>query len=265
MTPPGLTYSFLIRSGVTYSDGTKLDAQNVKRNLEFRAFGDSEGNVRDSNLPAVTSVSADDSAQTVMVKLAKPYPYFLSQLGFLTEGLVSDRYFDLSYAEQGKGPNLIGSGPFVIQSSSQTETNLVKRSGYAWAPTGVSNQGEAYLNSITIIPVQEGSVREGTLESGQADLLHYIDPSAEASAKKRGFQVISQSYPDQVTYQLAVHANAPYLDDINVRKAMLIGIDRQKLVDTEPFPATGRHTPRSITICDGRRGVGRETRGLGRK
>jgi peptide/nickel transport system substrate-binding protein len=66
----GLAYTFTIRRGVTYSDGTVLDAENVKQNLEFQAFGDNEGNIPNSNFPAVKSVTADNATGTVVVRLA---------------------------------------------------------------------------------------------------------------------------------------------------------------------------------------------------
>ena len=42
VSPDGLTYDFVIRTGVTYSDGTPLDVESVKRNLEWQIHGDTK-------------------------------------------------------------------------------------------------------------------------------------------------------------------------------------------------------------------------------
>jgi peptide/nickel transport system substrate-binding protein len=233
----GLTWTFVLRDGVTYSDGSPLDAENVKKNFEFRAFGDDLGNVKHTSWPTVETITADNSAKTVTVKLKKPYAYFLTVLSEApSSGLVSSSYFDLDAKGQNIATNLVGSGPFVIEDGTLDEVELARREGYAWAPEGVSNQGEAYLDGFTTVGVTEDSVRLGSLESGQGDLIHYIDPSSQEAAESEGLQVITQSYGDQGTYVLVLRSTAPYLDDVNVRKALILAVDKQKLIDTVYAP-----------------------------
>ncbi|MGH3638719.1 MAG: ABC transporter substrate-binding protein, partial [Mycobacterium sp.] len=74
----GLTYTFVLRDGVTYSDGSPLDAENVKKNFEFRAFGDALGNVKHASWPNVDTITADNGKKTVTIKLKKPFAYFLT-------------------------------------------------------------------------------------------------------------------------------------------------------------------------------------------
>ena len=229
----GLTYTFVLRDGVTFSDGTPLDAENVKKNVEFRAFGDDKGNVKHASWPNVDTVTADNATSTVVVKLKKPFPYFLQILANgSASGLVANSYFAQDAAGQNKATSLIGSGPFVIKDGTLDETHYVRREGYAWAPEGVSNQGEAYLDGFTTVGVTEDSVRLGSLESGQGDLIHYIDPSSQQVAEAQGLHVITQSYGDQGTYLLVLRSNAEYLDDVNVRKAINFAVDKQQLIDT---------------------------------
>jgi peptide/nickel transport system substrate-binding protein len=233
----GLAYTFVLRDGVTYSDGSPLDAENVKKNFEFRAFGDDKGNVKHPSWPNVDTIAADNSNKTVTIKLKKPFAYFLTVLSDATaSGLVSSSYFDLDAKGQNVSTNLVGSGPFVIKDGTVDEVNLARRDGYAWAPVEASNQGEAYLDGFTAVGVTEDSVRLGSLESGQGDLIHYIDPSSQQAAEAEGLQVITQSYGDQGTYALVLRSSAPYLDDVNVRKALILAVDKQKLIDTVYAP-----------------------------
>ncbi|MET0451787.1 MAG: ABC transporter substrate-binding protein [Mycobacterium sp.] len=251
----GLTHTFVLRDGVTYSDGSPLDAENVKKNFEFRAFGDALGNVKHASWPEVDTITADNAAKTVTIKLKKPFAYFLTVLSDATaSGLVSSSYFGLDAKGQNVATNLVGSGPFVIEDGTLDEVNLARREGYAWAPEGVSNQGEAYLDGFTTVGVTEDSVRLGSLESQQGDLIHYIDPSSQQAAEAEGLQVITQSYGDQGTYVLVLRSSAPFLDDVNVRKALTLAVDKQKLIDTVYAPnykaATGLFGSAGVDYVD---------------
>ena len=106
----GLVYTFGIVDGVTYSDGTPLDAANVKRNLEWQAFGDTEGGIPANTwFPAVASVEADDEAQTVTVTLEEPYAPFLNVLSFWRTSLVADATIDAPIEKQSQITGIIGS------------------------------------------------------------------------------------------------------------------------------------------------------------
>lgn len=133
---PGTTYQFVIRDGVTYSDGTPLDVASVKRNIEWLAEGDKpKGIPRNAWFPKVTAVDTDAAARTVTVHLAEPNAPFLAALSMNTAGLVADATIDASKEDQSVVTNLIGSGPFVAESEiPNKEIRLVKRRGYDWRP-----------------------------------------------------------------------------------------------------------------------------------
>ncbi|KAF1020174.1 MAG: Heme-binding protein A [Paracidovorax wautersii] len=227
----GTTYVFTIRQGVSYSDGSPLDEASVKRNLEWQAHGDKDKGIpRNSWFPEITSVTADAAAHTVTVKLAQPNAVFLQQLTAPKAGLVANATIDASREKQAIVTNLIGSGPFVARSEIPgKETVLVRRKGYAWAPATAKNQGETYIDSLTVIPVEEDSVRLGAVRAGQAHALRYVQPSEEKGLSARGFQVVGVRTPGAANF-LEVRFKAPYVDDIRVRKALLRGIDRQEIV-----------------------------------
>ncbi|MDL9935463.1 ABC transporter substrate-binding protein [Gordonia sp. ABSL1-1] len=233
----GRRYTFTLRDGVTYSDGTPLDAENVKQNFEFRAFGDDKGNVKHSAWPEVAAISADNAKRSVTVELTRPYPYFLTTLSDASaSGLAASSYFAKDARGQNLATSLVGSGPFVIESGTLDEVKLVRRPGYAWAPAGVTNQGEAYLDSFSTIGVTEDSVRLGSLSSDQGDLIHYVEPSSQRVAEAQGLRLITQSYADQGTYLLVQRSSAPHLGDVRVRQAITYAVDKQKLIDTVYAP-----------------------------
>ena len=241
----GLTYDFVIRDGVTYSDGSPVDVESVKHNLEFQIFGDSDKAISPNAVfPHEAVITTDAATRTVAVVLPQPYAPFLGALTSWSAGLIGDSTIALSRDKQLQYINLVGSGPFVVTKETfGKEIVLSRRDGYAWAPPSAKNQGEAYLDTVTVIPVQEDSVRLGTLKSGQADLLRYIQPSEEKPLEAAGFEIIAKSGVGLVN-QWIIQESAPFLDDINVRKALLIGTDRAQIIKDVYTP--NWHTATSV-------------------
>ena len=251
----GLTYTFVIRDGVTFSNGQVLDAQAVRRNLEWQAFGDSAKGIPANNwFPKVSAVSADDASRTVTVQLAAPHAPFLNVLSFWRTSLVADETINAPVERQSQLTGIIGSGPFTVESEKYgEEIVLARRDGYAWAPPGLENQGEAYLDRITIIPVTEDSVRLGSLRAGEADLIRYIQPSEEKTLTDAGLEVLSiQGVGNSNVWDL--RQSAPFLDDVRVRQALQHGIDRDQIIAdlyTENWSkATSIITPGSLGYKD---------------
>lgn len=251
----GRVYTFDIVDGVTYSDGTPLDAANVKRNLEWQAYGDAaQGIPADNWFPEVESVTADDAAQTVTVTLAAPYAPFLNVLSFWRTSLVADATIDATLEAQSQLTGIVGSGPFVVESETYGEEIVfARRDGYDWAPPSLGHQGEAYLDEIVVIPVTEDSVRLGSLRAGEADLIRYIQPSEEAGLEAAGITVIGVQGAGNVNVW-DVRQSAPHLDDLSVRRALQHGIDRQQIIDdlyTDNWQvATSTVTPTTFGYVD---------------
>jgi len=228
----GRTYTFVIRDDVTYSDDTPLDVENVKANLEFQIFGQPDKAIApNATFPHEAEITTDETANTVTVTLPQPYAPFLGALTAWGAGLISNSTLDLSREDQLQYTKIVGTGPFVVESEVYgKELVLARRDGYAWAPPSNPNQGEAYLDKVTVIPVTEDSVRLGTLRSGQADLLRYVQPSEEQALADDGYEIIAKSGVGLVN-QWIFQQTAPFLDEELVRKALLVGTDRQQILD----------------------------------
>ncbi|WP_411558578.1 ABC transporter substrate-binding protein [Plantibacter sp. MPB07] len=249
VSPDGLTYTFVIRDGVTYSDGTAVDATSVAKNLNWQSTGDeAKGTTPNAQFPPGLVATPDEATSTVTVVLAAPYAPFLNVLTGWGSGLVADATIDASKEEQSKFVNLIGSGPFVVASETYgKEIVLDRREGYAWAPPSSPNQGEAHLASVTVIPVQEDSVRLGTLKSGEADVIRYVQPSEEQGLVDAGYEIVSKTGVG-LSNQWFLRSQAPFLDDVDVRKALLHAIDREQIIETQ---YTDSWTPATSVLSPG--------------
>ncbi len=231
VSPDGLRYYFVIRDDVTYSDGTPLDVDNVAANLEFQIFGQPDKAIApNATFPHEAEVTTDEATRTVTVTLPQPYAPLLGALTAWGAGLVSDSTLELSREDQLQYTRIVGTGPFVVESEVYgKELVLARRDGYAWAPPSSPNQGEAYLDRVSVIPVTEDSVRLGTLRSGQADLLRYVQPSEEKALAHDGYQVIAKSGVGLVNQWIFQQA-APFLAEQAVREALLVGTDRERIL-----------------------------------
>lgn len=228
----GLTYTFTIVDGVTHSDGTPLDVENVRRNLEWQHEGDPDQGIPANNwFPSIESIESDESSRTVTVQLEESYAPFLDVLSFWRTSIVADATIEAPIEEQQQLTGIIGSGPFYVESETYgEEIILAKREGYDWAPPSSSHQGEALLDTITILPVTEDSVRLGSLRSGEADLIRYLQPSEEQGLLDAGIDIVSEQGSGNANVW-DVRQSAPFLDDVNVRRALQSGIDRDQIIE----------------------------------
>ncbi|GAA1111572.1 ABC transporter substrate-binding protein [Nesterenkonia jeotgali] len=228
----GLTYTFTIVEGVTHSDGTPLDVDNVKRNLQWQHDGDTEQAIPANNwFPAIAGIETDEAARTVTVELEEPYAPFLDVLSFWRTSIVADATIDAPIEEQQQLSGIIGSGPFSVESETYgEEITLTRREGYDWAPPSSEHQGEALLETITILPVTEDSVRLGSLRSGEADLIRYLQPSEEQGLLDAGIEIISEQGTGNSNVW-DIRQSAPFVNDVDVRRALQSGIDREAIID----------------------------------
>ncbi|WP_072803588.1 ABC transporter substrate-binding protein [Rhodococcoides yunnanense] len=225
-------YTFTIRDGVTFSDGSALTADVVKANLEQIAKGDP-----DKKIPVFSEFVGYDrsevSGNTVTVFLNQPNANLYRVLAGHRSGIRGEATLARDYEGQSKIENVIGSGAFVYASHvPDQKVELTRRDDYAWPPAVSPNQGPAYLDKLELRAIGEPGLRAGAVQSGQVDVARGIQPTDEASLAASGNQVISVPAPLLTTNIAAVRIGNEELSDVRVRRALQLGIDRQALVET---------------------------------
>ena len=249
-------YTFTLRDGVTYSDGTPLTAKNVVANFDLFGKGDSARKLTGSE--AINNYDHGEvvDEHTVRFFFSAPAPGFAQAVSTINSGLVSDS--TLAKAADGFGPgnatSVIGSGPFVISDEKVgTAITLKAREDYNWAPPSLEHQGRAYLDSITYTLAAEDAVRVGTVVAGQADVARQVAAPDEAQFAGNGLELLAAP-TNGVDNGLSFRFRTPQLDDIRVRQAIIAGIDRQAIVDTlfsDNYPlATGALAKTALGYVD---------------
>ncbi|MFI6601749.1 TIGR04028 family ABC transporter substrate-binding protein [Nonomuraea sp. NPDC050536] len=225
-------YTFHLRDGVTFSDGTPLDAESVAADFDVYGKGDTT-----LKLPPAEFVNNYDHSQvidphTVKFFFNKPSPGFLQGTSVIGAGLVSKKTITLPYEQQCQLKNVIGSGPFTVAKQViDKEVDLAARKDYNWAPPASKHQGRAYLDQIKVIVTPEDNVRVGALTSGQADFVRYVQAYDEKTVKAAGFTIYAEPTRG-VNNGLYLRPTNSILSDVRVRHALQKGTNIKEVVDT---------------------------------
>jgi peptide/nickel transport system substrate-binding protein len=216
----GLTFTFKIRQGVKFHDGSALTAADVKASYDKIIFPP-EGvrSIRKNSYSAVQSVEAPD-ASTVVFKLKFPSASLLENLASPWNVIYPKKHLD-------KDPNYfknntMGSGPFKFKSWTRGSTFEGERNPDYFI------KDRPYLDGYKFFVSPETSVRAAALRSGRAWIEFRTMPEAEVDAIKKtlGDKVVVQDRPATGQFGIAVnHALKPF-NDIRVRKALTLAFDR---------------------------------------
>ncbi|GAA5052478.1 TIGR04028 family ABC transporter substrate-binding protein [Nocardia callitridis] len=226
-------FGLTIRRGVTFSNGERLDAASVAANLNLLGKGDKgRGIPRASYFPTCYGAAEAVDEYEVRVRLDAPFGDFIQKLGaWSAVGILAPATINASLDQQSDLDKIYGTGPFVVESwLPSKEVVLRRRADYAWPRADAKHDGPARLERVTVQQVIEPSLRAGSLESGQVDLVHYVQPVEEPFVAE-GFDLIAPTFFGSV-WGLQLRLTAPHLDDIRVRKALTHGIDRSDILTT---------------------------------
>ncbi|MEU6194872.1 ABC transporter substrate-binding protein [Streptomyces sp. NPDC047061] len=236
------TFTFHLRSGVTFSDGSKLTAQVVKDNFDAVPELGALGTLAEGYLSGVKSTTVVDPL-TVKVAFKLPNAQFLQATSTHSLGIESSASVRKS-PQQKCSDGVVGSGPFVLRQYVQNQSiTLDRRTGYDWGSSLWSKKGAAYLDKLVFKVVPEAGVRAGSLQSGQVDAISSVGKANEAALKGGQVTLRSRANPG-VVFGLGLNNARPLLKDVKVRQAILAAVDRKQIADTV-FP-TGTQPATSI-------------------
>lgn len=222
-------YTFHLTDGATFSDGTVVDAEAVKANFDsITADGPAVSPLASTYIDGYAGSEVVDP-QTVVVSFDHPNVQFLQGTATITLGILAPATLAKTPAER-CGGDLVGAGPFTIASyKPEQQIVLAKREGYDWASPVFRHTGEAHIDTVNFNVVPEAGVRSGQLRSGELHIDTIPLTEDVPSFEGNGFGVIGRPYPG-VAVNLIPNLERPIISDEAVRKAVLLGADREELV-----------------------------------
>jgi peptide/nickel transport system substrate-binding protein len=219
----GLTYTFHLRPGVTFHDGSPLKASDVKFSME-RAKND-PNNIWTFTMVALDEVTTPDDA-TVVAKLNQPWAPFLADLAMFNCSVYPEAW--VKENEQRLATEMNGTGPFTFVEFTKGEHVVLKKNPNYW------DQGLPYLDEIEVVYVADDNARILQLQGGELDGMYNVPTNrVEELAGDDNLQVLQlpSSYSQYIVFQ---HKTEP-LDDVNVRLALEYATDKQALIQVVLF------------------------------
>jgi peptide/nickel transport system substrate-binding protein len=186
----------------------------------------------------ISSIEAVDQL-TVVFNLCKPDPAFLAKVAFTPFGIQPSEYIE---ATGGTGDILerpIGTGPYMIENWARGDSITYRRFDNYWGEPAIAET--AVLRWAT-----EGAARLLELQSGTVDLITNVSPDDFEVVNSDPNLVLNVDPNPNVFYLGMTNTHAPF-DNILVRQAVAMGIDRQRIVDN--FYPEGSEVPGYFTPC----------------
>ena len=233
-------WTFTLRRGVKFHDGSDFNADAVVWNLErffnsqakqFETQGAGISRARNPWLKAWRKI--DDF--TVEMSTNRPVSYFPYVVVYLL--IASPAQFDKtgSWAEVAKAP--AGTGPFKITEVKPRVSVELSRNAAYWDRTKI-----AKLDKIVLFPMPESTTRLAALRSGQVDWIEVPPPDAVPSLKQAGFEIVTGVYPHVWPWVFNMARPDSPWRDVKVRQAANYCVDRDglvKLLNGLAYPSVG--------------------------
>jgi peptide/nickel transport system substrate-binding protein len=212
----GLTYTFHLRKGVKFQNGTELTSADVKYSFE-RVKDPATGAVNNEVFKDVESIETPDDL-TVVIKLSQVYAPFLARLAENGAGAVIPKG---SGDVQGTRP--VGAGAFSCELRVfGNEVRLARFDGY-W-------KGPAHLERVVAREITEPTVRLTGLQTGELHLINDIPADRVAKVEKDPKLQVDTWFPLNFDFVNFNHKVKPF-DDPRVRLAFDLMIDKQMLLE----------------------------------
>lgn len=211
------TWTFNLRQGVTFHNGKSFGADDVIESLQMHVGEDSKSAAK----PIVEAIAemnkiTDSQVQFVLAAGNADFPYLMSDYhlmmypaGMIDEGIA----------------NGIGTGLYQVQSFDPGVRMTASR--YADHYKGDS---AGFFDEIEYIAINDNTARMNALMTGQVDAINRIDFKTEALLNANPNVRIQEVTGNQHYTFPMLTGTAPF-NDVNVRKALKYGINRQELVD----------------------------------
>ena len=216
----GTEYTFHLQGGVTFHDGTAMDAEDVKFSLD-RARGEDSTNAQKALFSGITDVSVVDST-TVKVTLGQANGSFLFNMAWGDAVIVAPESIE------GIKNNPVGTGAFKFVNWVQGDRIELARNSDYWGAAPA-------LDAATFKFISDPTAAFAAVMAQDVDVFAGFPapenlPQFEADAR---FQVLSGSTEGETI--LSTNNKMPPLDTVKVRKAIAHAIDRQAIIDGAMF------------------------------
>lgn len=236
VTEDGLEYTFYIREGVTFHDGTPLNAEAVKYNFD-RVLDEEKNLRRRRNLLYVDNTEVVDEF-TIKVTLKEPFAPMINRIASLS--IISPAALE-EFGDEGILTNPVGTGAYVFESWTPGDKMIVRTNENYW------REGPK-IDTLTFKPVTENGARIAMLQTGEADLI-YPMPTEQVKTVENDKNIEVIEGPSTIARFAFINMSKEKFSDVRVRQAMNYAIDKNayaKVVKSGYAEELTSHVPTTI-------------------
>ena len=223
----GLKWTFHLRDGVKFSDGTVMDAAAVKFSYD-RMLKINQGAAW--MFSAVKDIAAPDP-KTVVFTLKYPYTPFLASIaqpcatGIVSPTAVKAHEENGDMAQKWLQDHTAGTGPYVVNGWTPGQQVVATRNKYYWR--GWSGN---HFERIIFLTVKEASTQNMMIEKGQADINPVVADLTNIKdlANKPGVKI--EVNPTLVMHYITLNTTRKPLDNVKVRQALAHAVDYNRIL-----------------------------------
>lgn len=242
IAPDGKSYSFKLKKGVKFHDGTPFNAQAVKYTLDRVHDPNAKTRISGAAYGIYAGTETPDD-YTAVIHLSSPWAPLLDGLSYLYR-IVSPTAGQKWGEDLGQHP--VGTGPFMFQEwVPNTHVTLVRNPDYNWGPAMFTHPGPAYLDGVTFLQIPEAGTRVAALDRGEAQLIEALPAQNIDRIKADPNYRVLVGFVQGRPYGFTMNVRKPPTSELAVRQAMEYGLNQEGLVKTYfgPFQSLGAMTP----------------------
>ncbi len=216
-SPDAKTWTFKLRSGVTFHNGKTLDADDVVASINHHRGAQTKSSAK-AILAVVADVKADGKDRVV---------FTLSSGSADFPASITDYHLPIGPQKDGKidWEPAIGTGGYTLVSHERGVKMVLKRNPSYWKP------GRAWFDEVEIVNIPDVAARMNALVSGQVDAIASPDIKTLALLQ-RNTSVVVEEQPGTTHYTMPMFTDVAPFNNKDVRLALKFAIDRKALVQT---------------------------------
>jgi peptide/nickel transport system substrate-binding protein len=223
----GLTWTFHLRPGVVFSDGTPLTSNDVKVSLDLARAG--TRTTWKDNYKAIKEIQTPDPL-TVNIILSQPHAPLLSELAmfpaWVMQADMATATDQPAYDDSNNWASK-GTGGYYTESWKKGDPVILKRNAYYW-------KGTPAVDEVDIEYVPDDNTRVLKLQGGEVDIVDFV-PFSQIDPLNAQPGVKAQLFPIQQTTFAILNVTKPPLNDVNVRQALNYATDKNAIIKSVFF------------------------------
>ena len=220
-SPDFKTWTFKLRPGVKFHDGTPFNAAAYKENFERQK--DPANKCRCAFYIAyIKSVEAKDEL-TLVFNLNDPQVNLPALVNYANQNAAVHSPTAWKAKGDDYNRNPVGTGPYILKSWTAGDRMVLEKNPDYW------DKDKVYLDRIVLKPLPDTQSRFASLQSGEVDLIWDDEYDADNIQKaQKDSRLTVHSYTGSGAGVYAMNTKTPPLDDVRVRQALVMAIDRKK-------------------------------------